>query len=46
MTDEEFQREVEALVDLLNSLRLIRDKGRKQWLKAAIRTQMRMLLRD
>lgn len=34
MTDEEFEREVSDLVEMLKSLRLIKDKGRKRWLKA------------
>ena len=46
MTDEEFKREVQDLVDMLNSLRLIRDKGRRQWLKAYIRLQLRNLQQD
>lgn len=40
MPDEEFKREVEALNEMLENLRLIKDKGRKKWLireiKAAI----------
>lgn len=44
MTDDEFKREVADLVELLNSLRLIKDKGRKRWLKAEIRNRLRLLL--
>lgn len=38
MSDEEFAKEVADLVDLLNSLRLIKDKGRAKWLRAEIRS--------
>lgn len=46
MSDEEFQKEVQDLVGMLNSLRRIKDKGRKRWLKAEIRNQLRVLLTD
>ncbi len=46
MTDEEFKREVENLVENLNNLRLIRDKGRRKWLKREIRYQLIELTRD
>lgn len=46
MSDEEFKREVQGLVELLSSLRLIRDKGRRRWLKVEIRNQLRLLLKD
>lgn len=46
MTDEEFKREVQDLVDMLNLLRLIKDKSRKRWLKVEIRNQLRLLLKD
>lgn len=40
MTDEEFKTEVQDLVKMLENLRLIKDKGRKRWLKAEIRAQL------
>jgi hypothetical protein len=46
MTDEEFRKEVQDLVDMLNHLRLIKDKSRKRWLKVEIRNQLRLLLSD
>lgn len=46
MTDEEFKKEVQDLVDMLNILRRINDRGRKRWLKAEIRNQLRLLLKD
>lgn len=46
MTDDEFEREVQGLVEMLSHLRLIKDKGRKRWLKAEIRAQLSVLLKD
>lgn len=46
MTDEEFEREVSDLVEMLKNLRLIKDKGRKRWLKAEIRYQIVRLTKD
>ena len=46
MTDEEFKREVQDLIEMLNHLRLIKDKGRRRWLKAEIRVQLRALIKD
>lgn len=46
MTDEEFRKEVQDLVEMLNSLHLIKDKGRKRWLKAEIRVQLTKLMKD
>jgi hypothetical protein len=46
MSDEEFQKEVEDLTAMLGSLRQIKDKGRRRWLKIEIRNQLRILLRD
>lgn len=46
MTDEEYQKEVKDLVDMLNCLRRIMDKGRRKWLKAEIRIQLRILMKD
>lgn len=40
MTDEEFKKEVQDLVEMLNSLRLIKDKGQTKWLKREIREQL------
>lgn len=44
MTDEEFEKEVQDLVDMLNSLHLIKDKGRTKWLKREIREQLIKIL--
>lgn len=46
MTDDDYLKEVKDLVDMLNSLRLIKDKGQRKWLKAEIRHQLTKLLRD
>lgn len=46
MTDEEFEKEVEDLTELLRNLRRIKDKGRKRWLKAEIRIFLRKLMND
>lgn len=46
MTDEEFEREKKALVELLDSLRLIKDKGRKGWLIREIRIIINQLIRS
>lgn len=46
MTDKEFEREVKSLVEMLNNLRLIKDKGRRRWLKAEIRYQLTELMKD
>lgn len=46
MEEDQFEKEVDDLVAMLNTLRLIKDKGRKRFLKAAIRLQMRKLLKD
>jgi hypothetical protein len=46
MTDEEFKREVQNLVEMLNNLRLIKDKGLRRWLKIEIRNQLNQLLND
>lgn len=46
MSDEEFKKEVNDLVELLNSLHLIRDKGLRKWLKIEIKEQIRRLLKD
>lgn len=46
MSDEEFKMEVNDLVEMLNNLRKIRDKGRRKWLKAEIRVQLRALMKD
>ncbi len=46
MTDEDFEREVQDLVEMLNNLRRIKDKGRRQWLKAEIRAQLVKLTKD
>lgn len=46
MTDEEFEKEVSDLVEMLRNLRLIKDKARRPWLKAAIKEQLRILMKD
>lgn len=46
MTDEEFKTEVKDLVEMLNNLHRIRDKGLRPWLKAEIKEQLRKLLKD
>jgi len=46
MSDEEFEKEVKDLVEMLNNLRRIKDKGRKSWLKAEIKEQLRRLLNE
>lgn len=46
MTDDEFKKEVEDLVEMLNHLRLIKDQGRTKWLKREIRAQMINLLQQ
>ena len=46
MTDEEFKKEVDDLVEMLNTLRLIKDKGRTKWLKREIRYQLIKLTQD
>jgi len=46
MSDEEFAKEVKDLVDMLNNLRRIKDKGRRPWFKAEIKEQLRKLLKD
>lgn len=43
MTDEEFKREVDDLVEMLNNLRLIKDRGRRKWLVFEIRRQIQKL---
>lgn len=45
MTDEEFEKEVKDLVEMLNSLHLIKDKGLTKWLKREIRAQLIKILR-
>lgn len=46
MSEEEFKKEVQDLVAMLNNLRLIKDKGRRRWLKAEIIIQLRALMKD
>lgn len=45
MTDEEFNMEVQDLIDMLNCLHRIKDKGRAKWLKREIREQLIRILR-
>lgn len=44
MTDEEFTKEVEVLVEMLNNLHRIRDRSLTKWLRREIRTQLRIIL--
>lgn len=37
MPDEEFEKEVSDLVEMINNLHRIADKGRAKWLKREIR---------
>lgn len=46
MTDEEFEKEVEDLSDMLRTLHHIRDKGRRKWLKREIRALVIKLTKD
>ena len=46
MSDEEYEKEVKDLVEMLNNLRLIKDKSRRKWLKAEIRYQIYLLTKD
>lgn len=44
MTDEEFKKEVQDLVDLLNYLHLVKEKDRTKWLKREVRAIFLKLL--
>jgi D-hexose-6-phosphate mutarotase len=44
MSDVEFKKEVDDLVEMLNNFRLIKDKGLKRWLKVEIRNQLNLLI--
>ena len=46
MTDEELKKEVQDLVEMLNSLHLIKDKGRARWLKREIRAHLIKILKE
>ena len=46
MTDEEFKKEVKDLVDMLENLHLIRDKGLTKWLKREIRAQLIKIIKE
>lgn len=46
MTDEEFEKEIEDLSEMLKNLRLIKDKGRRKWLKREIRALVIRLTKD
>lgn len=46
MTKEEFDREVQDLVDMLKNLRKIKDRGRRAWLKKEIRRHLNGLMND
>lgn len=45
MTDDEFKKGVEELKEMLESLRLIRDRDRRKWLKTEIRYQLNQLMK-
>ena len=44
MSDEEFEKEVKDLVEMLAGLHRIRDKGLTKWLKREIREQVRKII--
>ena len=46
MTDDEFKSEVQSLVEMLNNLRLIKDKGRRNWLIRELRVLFNLLIRS
>ena len=46
MTDEEFEKEVKDLTEMLRILRLIRDKGHRKWLRREIRSLVVKLTKD
>lgn len=45
MTDEEFKREAQDLIEMLGSLRLIKDKGRRRWLEREAKSLFLKLLK-
>ncbi|MBD5294862.1 MAG: hypothetical protein HDS25_01125 [Bacteroides sp.] len=46
MTEEEFEKELDDLVGMLRTLRLIRDSGRRRIFKAEIRIQLNRAMKD
>lgn len=46
MTDDEFKKEVQEFVMMLENLRRIKDKGRRKWLKAELRVLLTRLMND
>lgn len=46
MTDEEFQRDLYELTDLVKSLRLIKDKGHRKRMKKEALIQFHRLIKD
>lgn len=46
MTDEEFEKEVRDLVEMLNNLHKIKNKGLTKWLKNEIRAQLIKILKE
>ena len=44
MTDEEFEKEVRDLVEMLNNLHRFKDKGLAKWHKREIRDQLIQIL--
>lgn len=46
MSDEEFKKEVEDLIEMLNNLHRIRDKGLTKWLKREIKSRLINILKN
>lgn len=46
MQDEDFEKGVKELTDMLHSLQRIKDRGRRRWLKVEIRVLFNRLLKD
>lgn len=46
MPDEEFERKLAELVEMLRNLRQIKDRGLKPWLKVEVKELLRELLKD
>ena len=46
MTDDEFEKEVRDLVEMLNHLHRIKDKSLTKWLKREIRDQLIRIIKE
>lgn len=46
LEENDYQKEVENLVGMLDSLRRITDKGKRKWLKNEIRAAVLLLTKD